>query len=663
LNLGNVWGLQIGREIREENRNLTRGERNLAKLNRTLLAATILVVLSISSFSIVGTFNASATVGGWSNQDLPNGNMRQAPLNVKIVFVGIKQQYINISDGFFQWNLSPYHIQRETYYGTDWGVNYTFNYSYRFNQTFDNLFWGYLATIAKIDIARANPYTGLVNNRFYNANAVEDYLYGHPEGYGGIPTNGYVLFLMNITRLADSDGFVNQPHYYNVTYSDVDSTAKVTDGWYGRWMTSWGGHHRLYFIDASAGASPGKLLGGLATKWWNRYHPPIWSLNMNLATKNGINFLNQYLASFVFGAVYGLFSSDFLYPPRIAPNSNYNVTILIFDNCTSYQSAPIINPYPPPPTLPPYDGDLAVTQSVILTAFQALVPFGTWSVKVSYIHLNGTGDPAPYSTLWSVIRSAERTQDAFGNPVKYVDKDQLYHYLQAHLSDFITPQTGQLLIPVFAFAFKDSYNLGYQYEGYEYDNYWGFGYPDVVLVSHSLTDLLGLGGIPYGFTQTIIHETGHALGLAHPFWWDWDEDFVASVMAYYPYEYQFSQFDKDTIQRGYADYYLIRAESMMNSATELKESKTMNSTLLSLCNDASGNLTSALSYYSMMDYTNAMSKGKTSLDLFTLFVAGAEQQSQLTTPTPSSPIITIIAAAGCLVIGIAIGLYIKRKAK
>lgn len=95
---------------------------------------------------MAGITNTSAVVGGWNNQNLPSGNMRQTQLNVKIVFVGIKQQYVNISDGYFQWNLPPYHIQRETDYGTNWGVNYTFSYSYAFNQSFDTLFFLYLST-------------------------------------------------------------------------------------------------------------------------------------------------------------------------------------------------------------------------------------------------------------------------------------------------------------------------------------------------------------------------------------------------------------------------------------------------------------------------------------------------------------------------------------
>jgi hypothetical protein len=619
------------------------------------------------STSLIGLTTTRAAVGGVDNEDLPTGNMRQVPLNIKIVFIGIKQQYINVTDGYFNWTLPPFHIQRETQYGTNWGVNYTFDYNYSFNQTYDNAFFAYLNMIKKDDNVEVNPFTGLNFNRFYNANAVEDWLYSNPSGYGGIPSGGYVLFLVNVTRLPGdpypSPAF--RPHYYNLTYADIDSTATVTDNWYGRWMTSWGGHHRLYFIDVSAGASSAAVNAwNPAQVWWNHYYIPIWSLNMNLKTKNGVNLLNNYLGSFVFGAAYDLFSSDFLYPPRIAPNFHYNITVVIFDNCTSYYAYPIENQtggY-----LPPYGFDFGVTQSTILKAFTELVPYAAWTINLTYVHLNGTGDPEPYRTLWSVIRNSERTQDSFGNPVAYVDRDLLYNYLQGHLAQFVRATQGQLLIPVFVFAFKDGFNLGYQYEGYEYDNYWGFGYPDVVLVSHSVTDLLGGGGrTPYGFTQTIIHEVGHAVGLAHPFWWDYDEDFVASVMAYYPYEYAFSQFDKDAIQRGHADYYIISALSMMENATVLKTTRQMTAALLKLYNQATGNLTTANTDYANMDYYPAMTNGSTALSLFAHFILGASGQPLLTTSAaPPDIMVPVIASVVVgIVVGVAIGLFMSRKRK
>jgi hypothetical protein len=598
----------------------------LTKLNRGLLVAALLATLIITSFPLAGITNVSATIAGWNNQNLPGGNMRQTPLNVRIVFVGITQRLVNISDGYFQWNLPPYHIQRETCYGTNWGVNYTFSYSYSFNQTFDTSFFAYIQTIKK-DVAMINPWDG--GNRvfrFYNANKVEDWLYNNPQGYGGIPNDGYALFLINVTYWDIGYDYSMLQHYYNLTYSDIDSKLIVTNDWYGQWMTSWGGHYRLYFTDVSAGVAP-PLKAGLSQTWWNHYFRPVWNLGLNFATKNGRNFLNEYLAEFASGTIYDLFSADFLYPPRIAPNLDYNITITIFDNCTWYFGTPIEDPsggYHPG-----YGISYAINKSAILNAFNKLVPYATWTVNVKYIHLNGTGDASKYSSLWSAIKNAQRTiVDTYGVLRNYVDRDQLYHYLQLHLSDFVTQETGQLLIPVFTFVFQNPYNLGYMYEGYDYDYYWGFGYPDVVLVSHDVTDLLGGFGLPaaQGFTQTIIHEVGHAVGLMHPFWYDYQNDYVASEMAYYPHEYIFSQFDRDAIQRGHADYYIIRAQSMMENATWLKGWKQLTPELVRLYNNAYGNLTQALTHYNAMDYPDSFFDARTASTLFTQFVSAASGQ-------------------------------------
>lgn len=156
-----------------------------------LLAVALITTCIIVSTSLIGLTTTRATVGGVDNEDLPIGNMRQVPLDIKIVFIGIKQQYINITDGYFNWTLPPYHIQRETWYGTNWGVNYTFNYSYSLNQTFDDDFFNYIhfgAGVRKDVLGLTNPYNGLGGTyRFYNANKVDDWLYSNPQGYGGFP--------------------------------------------------------------------------------------------------------------------------------------------------------------------------------------------------------------------------------------------------------------------------------------------------------------------------------------------------------------------------------------------------------------------------------------------------------------------------------------------
>src|SRR5260370_16772757 len=59
-----------------------------------------------------------------------------------------------------------------------------------------------------------------------------------------------------------------------------------------------------------------------------------------------------------------------------------------------------------------------------------------------------------------------------------------------------------------------------------------------------------------GFTHNAIHELGHMMGLNHPFIYDLTEDFTNTVMGYYAYSLNFSQFDRDSVLRGVNDELL-----------------------------------------------------------------------------------------------------------
>src|SRR5260370_27362716 len=59
-----------------------------------------------------------------------------------------------------------------------------------------------------------------------------------------------------------------------------------------------------------------------------------------------------------------------------------------------------------------------------------------------------------------------------------------------------------------------------------------------------------------GFTHDAIHELGHMMGLNHPFIYDLTEDFTNTIMGYYAYSLNFSQFDKDSVLRGVNDELL-----------------------------------------------------------------------------------------------------------
>jgi len=184
------------------------------------------------------------------------------------------------------------------------------------------------------------------------------------------------------------------------------------------------------------------------------------------------------------------------------------------------------------------------------------------------------------------------------------------------LSHFInaTYSTDQIDIPEFIFAFGSNYEFGFTFKSdlvqREPDSIFGVALGDLVLIGHSQNDFnIGSSykrtgtyqpGRGVGFSNTIVHESGHELGLVHPFSYDPDEDFVNSVMAYYPGVNTYSQFDRDLELRGINDELLIYAQVTIARAG----SSLLNSGSISAAQAA---MTTAEQKYNAMDYEGAVS--------------------------------------------------------
>jgi hypothetical protein len=139
--------------------------------------------------------------------------------------------------------------------------------------------------------------------------------------------------------------------------------------------------------------------------------------------------------------------------------------------------------------------------------------------------------------------------------------------------------SNEFTLPVFGFAFNTGIYFGYTYKWYvaspeiDVSNFLGISQGDMSLIGMSQSDFERgdyvsppQPGKGIGFTQAIIHETGHSLGLIHPHQFGYLEDFESSPMSYWAWEYKFSQFDKDAINRAHADQLINSALATVGQA-------------------------------------------------------------------------------------------------
>jgi hypothetical protein len=127
----------------------------------------------------------------------------------------------------------------------------------------------------------------------------------------------------------------------------------------------------------------------------------------------------------------------------------------------------------------------------------------------------------------------------------------------------------------------------------------------------------------YGFTTTFIHEVGHHIGMSHPhdgydyeadvdfgpsgdFYFAWSGDESNSMMSYIDLNWDFSQFDRDNMNRYMTSVYINQANTILAQIYASPRAGRAASLLIS----ADGSASSALSAYGAMDYASAAHNAK-----------------------------------------------------
>jgi hypothetical protein len=577
-----------------------------------LLAVSILILLSISQTN--GQYSQSSSPGAVAAS-------RVVPLTIKVVLLGFSSADLNSSYLTSGINSIPVKYQQVLEGPINTGVMYNFTYQYvyeRVNSTLVQSFVQYLNSIAKKeDTFPGQPPPGFANpalnnsgtrvnhvqNYFYDASKVENWLASNQTLFGKVPIPGYTLFIADLNKTIPSLSYQQyqayntkcpivcannetaQAHYYNRTVTDPDLGLSLPR----HYMTGWGGTGRIYYTDLSAG-----------TSYWTNELPiqvAAGARGVNLSTPYGRIWAAEFVNDYISGAVYNLFAADQLYPVTYA--QRYNFQLFVFDNRTDAEKAkgPKIS--------------TTLNTTMVQSQLASLLPFATVTVTAKF------SDITAYPQLAAVVANATTKVKDPALSIPIVDARLVWNWLsvygKGHMSQFInaTHTTSQYDIPGFLFAFQGNYTFAFTFkENIELSeppgSIGGVALGDMILVNQSNSTLTyGYNVFPkqpgkgFGFTRATIHELGHMIGLNHPFIYDQTEDFTNTAMAYYPYSNTYSQFDKDTVLRGINDELLIVAQdALAATGNSLINSRTI----------ATANQEMALAnqHYSTMDYAGAV---------------------------------------------------------
>jgi hypothetical protein len=443
-----------------------------------------------------------------------------------------------------QSNNNPQGLSSLTY-GTSYSMKYDLNFVSAAPAS--NL-KSYLKSIAKVESVPGYLQGSRPDRNNYmtlDALKTEEWLIDHISDFGGVPQDGYLLILADLSDIS------NLHHYYNIQYNDLDSASSRAPRSKNplvfpvvNWMFSWGGHYRFYFIDLSGGDPD--------YDYSQTGHVPIQDFTFRTFSQQQVTFarnvatVTEYVADYVSEATRNLFLPDYIYAPTYAPS--YMLAINVFDETGKLSSGNI--------------GDY-LSESLMQKAFQHLVPTATWNVSVTTRQLRDDNGLARIVSSSLAFSDDVRGVTGGSYHIDYYDYRQVYLYLKSRLGQYVNTKGDTVVLPMFEFVFKDGSRFADTTED-NLDQFAGISVGDLAMIGTNDRNLFTMG---LELTRGTIHELGHSMGLMHPHSFGNTEDYVASTMAYVPYEYDFSQFDVDAIQRAHSDFLTSQKGAQLQTAT------------------------------------------------------------------------------------------------
>ena len=553
------------------------------RLTRALVSATALSL-------IAGSVAVAAPPPDLTTLD-PGGTMTlQQTLPVNIVFVGYESEGgdpdasdTDVNEAGFLGDLASTYetINRfPAFYGlpADAHVDFTYDYEVTWADAgFEDAFFGYLASIASpADLTlfqsdyndQDNNVLDVAGNHFVDAPSVEQWLADNASGWLGVDTSEYTVFLVNWWG---RDDFIH--HVYTKTDEpDPDTGYDFGTLRETRKIIAWGGTtaddeesglgstHRIWFYDLSAGPEawtdnwnvddPDPLDPGNADAEVQYRMPPVWEYGSTAGYRPFDDLTGDLAKVTRYVAMDLLFTTSPLYKPALSAPAlpdDIQLDINAFDNAGVDVGALF--------DLPLVNAELGELKPDVAFSSELTIRDLAGRLERVYQCFAADGNSCFGSRLFNI---------AFGD---------LFLYFTDHLLSFLEGDSDYEL-PLFAFYGAEDLEAG-GLLGFADDD-WRSGTQSYVFAF----DDPFLESLGYGFSTTTIHEVGHHVGMSHPhdgwdseagidlgpggdFYFAWSGDESNSIMSYVDLNWDFSQFDRDNMNRYMTATYLNTANAVL----------------------------------------------------------------------------------------------------
>jgi hypothetical protein len=473
------------------------------------------------------------------------------------------------------------------------GNNFGYDYKIKFaDKSFENAFFKHLSNIAvekPLTVFQAAyncqgtapcptnaTNIGKVIDKSYwiDAPKVEKWLaYNAPERLG-VNTKDYTVFLIN---------WFDRPDFKFHVYTKTDEPDPDTNYNFGelrssRKMVAWGGTTpddkqsglgklaRLWFFDLSAGPEFSSSMYDITNadidgdNVTDYRMPPIWDYGSTKPTYRPFNNLSGDLGKIVrYVAIDLLFTTSPIYrvglTQPVLPD-----TVKLVTNV--YQGVPGL------------DGKSLIKKDLFLEQVKKLQPLTEFKLELK----DQVYTPEAKRTYECVANNTTCYPDAFGG----FPGASIFIYSLLNFDKLIGFDQKNYELPIVAYTVPD--NVPIPYLGLADDDYQtgtqsfvnGVVTPDTAQF--------------YGLTTTLIHEVGHHLALSHPhdgfdfqdnvdfgttgdFTYSWLGDSSNSMMSYKDVNWDFSQFDRDNMNRYLVATYINQSNVILGDLLKTPKAK------------------------------------------------------------------------------------------